>query len=184
MTLAGTPQPKADYHGWPFGDKVTPISNVGIGYIYIAFLILQFILALDNRPKGSRKSYMASFVGFGAIQAYILVLTTYLVYRAFSAKPIEDQISVESGKAFFDSGGKTGVAGLILIALITIYGLNFVATFLYLDPWHMFHSFPRYLILMPTYINIPMVYVFNNWRDVSWGTKGSDIAVSTFCYHG
>lgn len=180
MTLVGTPQPKADYHGWPFGDRVTPIFNVVIGYLYAGFLILQFILALGNRPKGSQKSYLASFIVFGAIQSYMLVLTTYLVYRAFSSKPIGDQISVDSGKAFFDSffGGKTGVAGLILIALITIYGLNFLASFLYLDPWHMFHSFPQYLVLMSTYINILMVYAFNNWHDVSWGTKGSDVVES------
>jgi chitin synthase len=180
MTLVGTPQPKADYHGWPFGDKVTPIFNVVIGYIYVAFLILQFILALGNRPKGSRHSYRASFIVFGFIQGYILVLTTYLVYRAFSTKPIDEQISLESGKAFFDSmfNSSTGVAGLILIALITIYGLNFIASFLYFDPWHMFHSFPQYLFLMSTYINILMVYAFNNWHDVSWGTKGSDIAES------
>ena len=180
MTLVGTPQKEADYHGWPFGDKVTPVFNVVIGYIYVAFLILQFILALGNRPKGSKKTYKASFVVFGAIQLYILVLTIYLVYRAFSTKPIEDQISLASGKEFFDSffGGKTGVAGLILIALITIYGLNFAASFLYLDPWHMFHSFPQYLVLMSTYINILMVYAFNNWHDVSWGTKGSDVAGS------
>lgn len=178
MTLVGTPQPAADYHGWPFGDKVTPIFNVVMGYIYVAFLILQFILALGNRPKGSRHSYLASFIVFGAIQAYILVLTTYLVYRAFSTKPISEQISLDSGKAFFDSffGGSTGVAGLILIALITIYGLNFIASFLYLDPWHMFHSFPQYLVLMSSYINVLMVYAFNNWHDVSWGTKGSDVA--------
>jgi len=29
---------------------------------------------------------------------------------------------------------------------------------------------------MSTYINILMVYAFNNWHDVSWGTKGSDKA--------
>ena len=40
----------------------------------------------------------------------------------------------------------------------------------------MFHSFPQYLVLMSTYINILMVYAFNNWHDVSWGTKGSDSA--------
>ncbi|KAJ4356913.1 Chitin synthase, class 3 [Ascochyta clinopodiicola] len=180
MTLVGTPQEETDYHGWPFGDQVTPVFNVVIGYIYVAFLILQFVLALGNRPKGSKKAYMASFVIFGIIQSYILILTVYLVYRAFSAAPIEDQISFASGKEFFDTffGGKTGVAGLILIALITIYGLNFIASFLYLDPWHMFHSFPQYLVLMSTYINILMVYAFNNWHDVSWGTKGSDVAES------
>ncbi|KAF2754936.1 hypothetical protein EJ05DRAFT_443013 [Pseudovirgaria hyperparasitica] len=178
MELVGTPQPITNYHGWPFGDKVTPVLNVILGWIYVAFLVLQFILALGNRPKGSRYTYVASFIVFGIIQTYILLLTGYLVYRAFSAAPITEQISFDSLGAFFNSffGGGTGVAGLILIAIVTIYGLNFVASILYLDPWHMFHSFPQYLVLMSTYINILMVYAFNNWHDVSWGTKGSDVA--------
>lgn len=36
---------------WPFG-KATPIVNTIVKYIYLAFLLLQFILALGNRPKG------------------------------------------------------------------------------------------------------------------------------------
>jgi chitin synthase len=111
---------------------------------------------------------------FGLIQGYILVLSAYLVVRAFDT-PIGDQISFASTDAFLDSFfGGSSAGGVILVALITIYGLNFVASFMYLDPWHMFHSFPYYLILMSTYINILMVYAFNNWHDVSWGTKGSD----------
>ncbi|SPJ74223.1 probable chitin synthase class III, family I [Fusarium torulosum] len=178
MKLVGTPQVLSAYHGWPFGDTATPIVNVLIKYIYIAFLVLQFVLALGNRPKGAQYTYVLSFMVFGLIQLYLLVLTGYLVYRAFTGTPIEEQISFSSGQAFFNSffGGNTGVAGLIIIALITIYGLNYIASFLYLDPWHMFHSFPQYLVLMSTYINILMVYAFNNWHDVSWGTKGSDAA--------
>lgn len=90
MTLVVTPQKEADYHDWPFGDKVAPVFNVVVGYTYVAFLILQFILALGNRPKGSKKTYKASFVVFGGIQFYILILTIYLVYRTFSSKPIEN----------------------------------------------------------------------------------------------
>ncbi|RSM14866.1 Chitin synthase 1 [Fusarium oligoseptatum] len=178
MKLVGTPQVLSGYHGWPFGDTATPIVNVLIKYIYVAFLVLQFVLALGNRPKGSKYSYIASFMVFGLIQLYLLVLTGYLVYRAFTTTPIEEQISFASGQAFWDSffGGGSGIAGLIVIALVTIYGLNYIASFLYLDPWHMFHSFPQYMILMSTYINILMVYAFNNWHDVSWGTKGSDTA--------
>lgn len=180
MTLVGTPRKETDYRSWPFGNKATPIFNVMIGYVYIAFLILQFILALGHRPKGSKTPYKASFVVFGLIQVYILILTMHLVTRAFSSKPIDEQISFVSGQKFLNSffGQDTGPAGLIIIALITIYGLNFIASFLYLDPWHMFHSFPQYLVLMSTYINILMVYAFNNWHDVSWGTKGSDVAES------
>jgi chitin synthase len=39
-----------------------------------------------------------------------------------------------------------------------------------------FTSFPFYLLLMSSYINILNVYAFSNWHDVSWGTKGSDAA--------
>jgi hypothetical protein len=40
----------------------------------------------------------------------------------------------------------------------------------------MFTSFPAYLMIMSSYINILNVYAFSNWHDVSWGTKGSDKA--------
>ncbi|KAI5459329.1 chitin synthase 1 [Mariannaea sp. PMI_226] len=176
MDLVGKPDSTKNYHGWPFGDVATPIVNILLKWIYLAFLILQFILALGNRPKGSRYTYIASFAVFGIIQGYILVLSGYLVYRALRG-PIGDQISFASSQDFVNSFfGGDGAAGVILVALVTIYGLNFIASFLYLDPWHMFHSFPYYLLLMSTYINILMVYAFNNWHDVSWGTKGSDKA--------
>jgi chitin synthase len=177
MDLVGTPEPVRDYHGWPFGDVASPIVNVFVKHSYLLFVLLQFILALGNRPKASERSYLASFVVFAIVQGYILVLTTYLVYLALR-EPLGDQISFASGSAIIDSffGGSDGVAGVILIALITIYGLNFLASILYLDPWHMFHSFPQYLVLMSTYVNILMVYAFSNWHDVSWGTKGSDSA--------
>jgi len=178
MDLVGTPvvggSNASEHHGWPFGDTATPLINALLKYLYLAFVILQFILALGNRPKGSKFTYIASFMIFGLIQGYILVLSGYLVARAFTT-PGAEKISLDSGedfvRSFFSGSGATGV---ILIALITIYGLYFVASFLYLDPWHMFHSFPYYLLLMSTYINILMVYAFNNWHDVSWGTKGSD----------
>ncbi|KAF3023726.1 Chitin synthase, class 1 [Neopestalotiopsis sp. 37M] len=174
MDLVGTPVVASQYHGWPFGDTATPIFNHVIRYIYFSFILIQFVVALGNRPKGSQMTYLVSFVVFGFIQLYIIILSFYLVARALST-PLGDQIDVSSGAAFFQSMfGGTGVAGVILLALLTIYGLNYVASFLYLDPWHMFHSFPQYIVLASTYINILMVYAFNNWHDVSWGTKGSN----------
>ncbi|KXH63120.1 chitin synthase [Colletotrichum salicis] len=178
MDLVGTAvtsdDPDVARSGWPFGDTATPIVNALLKYLYLAFVILQFILALGNRPKGSKYTYIASFVVFGLIQSYILVLSMYLVVQAFQ-KPIGEQINLDSGEDFVASFfGGTNAAGVILVALVTIYGLNFIASFMYLDPWHMFTSFPHYLVLMSTYINILMVYAFNNWHDVSWGTKGSD----------
>ena len=116
-----------------------------------------------------------SFLLFAVVQVYIVVLSMYLVYRALSGHSTE--IDTHDGlddffKTFFSSTS----SGIILIALIATFGLYFVASFAYLDPWHMFTSFPQYLCLMSSYVNILNVYAFSNWHDVSWGTKGSDKA--------
>ncbi|KAK0728451.1 chitin synthase 1 [Lasiosphaeria miniovina] len=180
MQIVGTPttasNTTAETHAWPFGDSVTPIFNAVLIYLYLAFVILQFILALGNRPKGSKYTYITSFIVFSLIQTYILILSGYLVVKAFST-PVGDQLKFDSaGDALHSFFSDSSAVGVILVALISIYGLYFLASFLYLDPWHMFHSFPFYMVLMSTYINILMVYAFNNWHDVSWGTKGSDKA--------
>ncbi|KAI1851073.1 hypothetical protein JX265_002880 [Neoarthrinium moseri] len=175
MDLVGTPTAPGpttnERHGWPFGDTATPIVNLVLKYLYLAFIIMQFVLALGNRPKGSKWQYILSFALFGFIQLYLLILSFYLVINAFLTNPninIGDDLSQLLT-------GRSQVA-IILLALVATFGLYYVASFLYLDPWHMLHSFPSYLVLMSTYINILMVYAFNNWHDVSWGTKGSDKA--------
>ena len=176
MDLVGTPSDNNDHTGFPFGATATPIVNTIVKYAYLAFLLLQFILALGNRPKGSKFSYLASFVAFGVIQIYVVVDALYLVARAFSGSaPMDFDTSHGVGdflKSFFSSSG----AGIIIIALAATFGLYFVASFMYLDPWHMFTSFPAYMAVQSSYINILNVYAFSNWHDVSWGTKGSDKA--------
>jgi chitin synthase len=175
MDLVGNPDEASSHHAWPFGDTATPIFNTILKYLYLGFLLLQFILALGNRPKGSRWSYITSFCVFGFIQLYIIVLSIYLVVKAFTS-PSEAKLNDDSAKDFVRSFFSSDGVGIIIIALAATFGLYFVASFLYLDPWHMFTSFPQYLLIMSSYINILNVYAFSNWHDVSWGTKGSDKA--------
>jgi chitin synthase len=156
--------------GWPFGIRYSPHINTVLKYLYLAFVILQFVLALGNRPKGSRVTYMVSFGVFAVIQLYIIILSFYLLANALSGGGVAK--GFDSLHDFFSS---TGV-GVIVIAVGATYGLYFVASFLYLDPWHMFTSFPQYLLMQPSFVNILNVYAFSNWHDVSWGTKGSDKA--------
>lgn len=113
---------------------------------------------------------------FGLIQLYLIVLSIYLVVRALTGNS-QDDIDVKNGlDDFFKSFFSSQTSGIILIALAATFGLYFVASFLYLDPWHMFTSFPQYMLIMSSYVNILNVYAFSNWHDVSWGTKGSDKA--------
>src|SRR6266516_5918304 len=108
---------------------------------------------------------------------YLIILSFYLFYQAFtssSLEPIKTDTASDFEKTFFS----TASAGIIIIAIAATFGLYYVASFLYLDPWHMFTSFPQYLLVMSFYVNILNVYAFCNWHDVSWGTKGSDKADS------
>ncbi|KAK4503794.1 hypothetical protein PRZ48_004709 [Zasmidium cellare] len=173
IDLVGSPGGSNGNRAFPFGNTVTPILNTIVKYVYLAFLLLQFILALGNRPKGSKWSYIVSFSVYALIQFYIIVDSFYLVIHAFTTGDGFDTDSAgDFIKSFFASTGP----GIVVIALAATFGLYFVASFLYLDPWHMFTSFIQYLLMMTSYINILMVYAFSNWHDVSWGTKGSDKA--------
>jgi chitin synthase len=172
MDLVGLPEPASDtgseHHGWPFGDTATPIINTVLKYLYLGVLMMQFVLALGNRPKGSRYTYIASFMIFAFIQCYIIVLSLYLVVRAFTGGEV-DKTAIFTTNIF-----STNSSGIILVALAATFGLYYIASFLYLDPWHMFTSFPQYMLVASSYVNILNVYSFSNWHDVSWGTKGSD----------
>ena len=116
-----------------------------------------------------------SFTVFGIIQLYLIVLSMFLVVRAFTS-PTTEKIDTSSPGGFAKSFFSSTSSGIIIIALAATFGLYFVASFMYMDPWHMFTSFPQYLLVMSSYVNILNVYAFSNWHDVSWGTKGSDKA--------
>ncbi|EXJ73593.1 chitin synthase 3 [Cladophialophora psammophila CBS 110553] len=176
MDLVGQPSSNNNNHAFPFGNSATPIINTVLQYTYLAFLLLQFILALGNRPKGSKVAYVISFCVFAVIQLYVIVLSMYLVVRAFTSKDGTDIVTNEGANEFIKSFFASTGPGIVIIALAATFGLYFVASFMYMDPWHMFTSFFQYLLLMPSFINILMIYAFSNWHDVSWGTKGADKA--------
>jgi len=47
---------------------------------------------------------------------------------------------------------------------------------LHFEPWHMLTSFIQYMFLLPSYVNILMMYAMCNLHDVTWGTKGDNNA--------
>ncbi|RMJ26475.1 chitin synthase, partial [Aspergillus sp. HF37] len=176
MDLVGTPSVANQFKGWPFGNTASPIVNTIVKYGYLFTLMLQFILALGNRPKGSKIPYDISFAYFTLVQIYVLILSFYLVVNAFSGDTIDFTLGQGLGpflESFFSSQ-----AGIVVIALAGTYGVYVLGSFLYMDPWHIFTSSWAYFCGMTTGINILMVYAFCNWHDVSWGTKGSDKSAS------
>ncbi|KAK9322383.1 chitin synthase-domain-containing protein [Lipomyces orientalis] len=156
----------------PFKSQtVNIVISVVVENLYIAMLGVSFILALGNRPKGSKYYYYLAISVFGVIQYYALAVSFMLVVQTLQ-KPDFTRPPDQSVVEFVFSS----IPILIIIALCSTYGVFWVASLLYLDPWHMINSFAQYVFFMPSFTNILNVYAFCNWHDVSWGTKGSDQA--------
>ncbi|KAF4566216.1 Chitin synthase, class 2 [Pleurotus pulmonarius] len=147
--------------------------NLTLQWLYIVFLALQFVLALGNRPKGERLAYTITLIVYAVLSLYLLICSFWLTALAFGRIPalLDGKTSSEVISAFFGPP-----IGPLVAALISTFGVYFIGSFLFGDPWHMFSSFLQYLLLAPSFINVLNVYAFCNLHDVSWGTKGSDKA--------
>lgn len=162
---------ETDQKSFPFGVRASSIISIIVKYVYTLFLMVSFILALGNRPRGSKWFYYFMMFVWGVIQIYALIISFYLASNAFSDN------MVDSVSEFF-SNFFTSTTALVVVALASTFGLYIVSGLIYLDPWHILTSFAQYMFLMPSFVNVLNVYAFCNWHDVSWGTKGSHVADS------
>lgn len=153
---------------FPFAVKPSSIISQIVKYVYGLFVVISFLLALGNKPKGSKYFYYVMIAVFGVIMMYAIVVSLWLAANA--AKSLSDVSSVQQffGEFF------TSTTALVLVALASTFGLYIVTAIIYLDPWHVITSMIQYFFMMPSFVNIVNVYAFCNWHDVSWGTKGSD----------
>lgn len=151
--------------------EITHWVNSAFEWIYLAFLALQFILALGNRPKGERMAYTITLWVYAFLAVYLLICSFWLTALAFKAIPelLKNKTVGQVIATFF-----VPPVGALIAAMVSTFGIYFIASFLYRDPWHMFSSFFQYLCLAPSFTNVLNVYAFCNLHDVSWGTKGSD----------
>ncbi|WWC71534.1 uncharacterized protein I206_105492 [Kwoniella pini CBS 10737] len=151
--------------------EVTYWVNLVLMWIYMAFLMLQFVLALGNRPKGEKGLYLLTLWVYAVLAAYLIVCSVILSVVAFKgALSDPGNIGQKLGNLF------NATNGVLVAAVMSTIGIYLIASFLYRDPWHMFSSFPQYMLLAPSFTNVLNVYAFCNLHDVSWGTKGSDQA--------
>ncbi|THH15206.1 hypothetical protein EW146_g5227 [Bondarzewia mesenterica] len=155
------------------GITVTHWVNLVFKWIYLAFLALQFVLALGNRPKGEKMAYALTLWVYAFLAVYLLVCSWALTIKAFINIPsqLAHKTTAQVIATFF-----TPPVGALIAAMVSTFGIYLFASFLYRDPWHMFSSFFQYLCIAPSFTNVLNVYAFCNLHDVSWGTKGSDKA--------
>lgn len=146
-------------------------------YLYIATVIMSFVLAMGNRPQGSKWSYTGAMILFAVIMVYMLFASGFLTYKGVQGAI--DAINNDGGKITPDLNTvglifKDPIFRTIILSLLATYGLYLVSSLMFLDPWHMFTSFLQYSLMAISFTNILNVYAFCNTHDVSWGTKGDN----------
>ncbi|KAF5019128.1 hypothetical protein F66182_8864 [Fusarium sp. NRRL 66182] len=144
------------------------ILGVVFTWLYGVFLITCFVLSLGNRPAGSGKLYTAMCWFWGVIMIYLMFAAIFISVKAIIAD-VNDEDGFNVSDLF-----KNKVFYMLIISLMSTYGIWLIASLIMLDPWHMVTSFAQYMLLTPTFTNVLNVYAFCNTHDVSWGTKGDD----------
>jgi len=126
---------------------------------------------MGNRPQGTKWAYIVSIIFYAGIMVYVLFATSWLTYRGVQIQTndlSDPDATISTASVIF---GNQTFRNIILSVISTI-GLYLLASFMFLEPWHMFTSSIQYLLLIPFTINVLNVYAFCNVHDVSWGTKG------------
>jgi len=135
--------------------------------LYIGLIFVVLVCSLGNRPQGSRWIYFTAIILFGLCNIITMWCAGYTVYLA-----VPHTVAgwhnlpelIRTNRTLQD----------IVIALLATYGLYFISSFMHFEPWHMFTSFLQYMFLLPSYVNILMMYAMCNLHDVTWGTKGDN----------
>ncbi|POW03761.1 hypothetical protein PSHT_11525 [Puccinia striiformis] len=146
--------------------------NDVLRYIYLGVLIMCFLLAMGNRPQGSKVMFTIALVVFALITLYMTFAGVFIAVKGI----------MNAEAAIVANGGHFTVADIfankifrnIVLSLVATFGLWLVASFMFFEPWHMFTSFAQYILMSPSFINVINVYAFCNVHDVSWGTKGDN----------
>lgn len=121
-------------------------------------------------------------VMFAICQGLLLYCAGWTVYNTVphTVAGWKDVHGLMANRTFVDLAASLAVS-ITLVAdswmpsdVQATYGLYLISSLLYFEPWHMLTSFVQYLLLLPSYVNILLIYAFCNLHDVSWGTKGDN----------
>jgi chitin synthase len=110
---------------------VGKVLGVVFEWLYLATLVACFVLALGNRPGGSNKFYMTMVYFWICIMIYLAFAAVFV-----TVKSIEKQ--VQNKNFTLEDVFKNEQFFTIVVSLAATYVMWFVASLIFLDPWHMF----------------------------------------------
>ncbi|KAJ2992112.1 Chitin synthase, class 1 [Globomyces sp. JEL0801] len=149
----------------PYGDQVFSVLD----NLYKFLLFTMFITALGNRPRGTRWLYKTMCVFFALIMSLMLFMSGYTIYTLV-------QLFLVDRRNWLAIFLEKQVYRDMVLSVVSTYLIYLLASIIHLDPWHIFTCLIQYLLLIPTYLNVFMIYSFSNLHDVTWGTKGATTA--------
>ncbi|TPX75821.1 chitin synthase [Chytriomyces confervae] len=151
-------------------DPFYPNGAIVFGFvneIYLCLLISIFVLSLGNRPQGSKALYLI-------VSATFSLLMLLMLFMALWSVRLSIMNFQQSNAGFIEYANSTPSFRDIIISMATVYGAYFVSSLLHADVYHCITCILQYMFLLPTYVNVFMVYAFCNIHDVTWGTKGDN----------
>lgn len=114
------------------------VLGIVFEWLYLATLVTCFVLALGNRPGGSNKFYMTMVYFWIMIMIYLSFAAIFVTVRSIQKEVADDKFTVD--KLFNDPTFFS-----IIVSLGSTYVMWFVASFIFLDPWHMFTCVSDYI---------------------------------------
>ncbi|KAI9204457.1 chitin synthase-domain-containing protein [Polychytrium aggregatum] len=161
---------------YPYGSVVFSVVNA----VYVGVISMIFISALGNRPQGSKWLYWSCVLIFTVIMIMMLVNSGWCIYVAIRDMEAAQTAAIKANQSFnsFSYFFTNKTFRDMVTSLVSTYGLYIATSVIHLDPWHCVTSMVQYVLLLPMYINIFTIYAFTNLHDVSWGTKGDNVASS------
>jgi len=127
-------------------------------YIYIALVVMCFILSMGNRPQGSKFAYTATAIFFALLMGYMLFCSAWLTVKGIQATIAALNAEGQHfGQNFSDTVGAifgNRIFRDLIVSTASTYGLYLISSILFFDFLHMFTSFIQYMLLSPSYVNI------------------------------
>ncbi|KAJ3330610.1 Chitin synthase, class 2 [Blyttiomyces sp. JEL0837] len=152
---------------YPHGGTVFGVLKA----VYVGALGAIVIASMGNRPEAAKILYNTIAIIFALLMGFMLFMGGWAIKVSIQAYNDSHTSGV---KGFFDYASNTPAFRDLVVASMSTYGLYILSSIMHLDPWHAFTCMLQYLFLLPSFVNILMVYAFTNLHDVSWGTKGID----------
>ncbi|RCK54864.1 Chitin synthase 2 [Candida viswanathii] len=140
-------------------------------WFYVGSVVCTFVLAFGNTPRGTKKFYLVIAIFFAVLMAYMMFAAIFLAVHTVTSIVSDHKTDFSIAMVFTNTKFRD-----LVVSMVSTYLLYFIGAFMYGEPSFMFTSFVQYVLLSPTYINVLNIYAFCNIHDVSWGTKGVEIA--------